>query len=140
MPKLKIYGTPNPVVGVKEYFSIHELFENSVAIPSVNLKSKTEFDGQIKWSIWTFNGKSWSKRTENNNTGTTVSYTFAQKSLTRKGIRMLVEANGEKAVLDITTQKATEGKILHVDLLDNNYNKLQDHLRMEIGLLPVYIV
>ncbi|WP_207556461.1 DUF5675 family protein [Flavobacterium frigidimaris] len=36
---------------------------------------------------------------------------------------MLVEANGEKAVLDIKTEKATQGKILHVDLLDNNYNK-----------------
>ncbi len=36
---------------------------------------------------------------------------------------MLVEANGEKAVLDIKTEKATQEKILHVDLLDNNYNK-----------------
>jgi hypothetical protein len=123
MAKLKIFGKANPVVGIKEYYSINDFFGNSNLASFDQSQFQSLSDEQIKWSIWTLSGSSWSKRTENNKTGITVPYTFSQKSLTRKGIRMLVEANGEKAVLDIKTEKATQGKILHVDLLDNNYNK-----------------
>ena len=123
MLKLKIFGKANPVVGKKEYYSIHDFFDSSNPASFDQLQFPSLSDEHVKWSIWTFSGSSWSKRAENDKTGTTVHYTFSQKSLTRKGIRMLVEANGEKAVLDIKTEKATEAKILHVDLLDNNYNK-----------------
>ena len=124
MSKLKIFGKANPVVGKKEYYSIHDFFGSSNPASFDQLQFPSLSDEHVKWSIWTFSGSSWSKRAENDKTGTTVHYTFSQKSLTRKGIRMLVEANGEKAVLDIKTERATQGKILHVELLDNNYNKL----------------
>ena len=124
MSKLKIFGKANPVVGKIEYYSIHDFFGSSNPASFDQLQFQNLSNEHVKWSIWVFNGSSWSKRSENNKTGTTVHYTFSQKSLTRKGIRMLVEANGEKAVLDIKTEKATQGKILHVELLDNNYNKL----------------
>ena len=123
MAKLKIFGKANPVVGTKEFYSINDFFENSASTQLKQPNFQTISDDQVKWSIWVLYGKNWKKVTENNKTGLTVPYTFSQKSLTRKGIRMLVEANGEKAVLDIVTQKASQGKILHVDLLDNNYNK-----------------
>lgn len=64
-------------------------------------------------------GNEWVKMTKNNKTGATVDYTFTQVSLKRKGIRMLVDANGEKAVLDIKTKENAESKILHVEILDN---------------------
>jgi uncharacterized protein (TIGR02594 family) len=57
--------------------------------------------------------------TKNSKTGATVDYTFTQTSLKRKGIRMLVDANGEKAVLDIKTKNNSESKILHIEILDN---------------------
>jgi murein DD-endopeptidase MepM/ murein hydrolase activator NlpD len=123
MSKLKIFGKANPLVGKKEYYSIHDFFASSNPASFDPSQFQNLSDEHVKWSIWTFNGSSWSKRSENNKTGITVPYTFSQKSLNRKGIRMLVEANGEKAVLDIKTEKATQGKIVHVDLLDNNYNK-----------------
>lgn len=123
MAKLKIFGKANPVVGTKEFYSIKDLFGNSASAQFNEPNFESISDDQVKWSVWVLNGKTWKKTTENNETGITVCYMFSQKSLKRKSIRMLVEANGEKAVLDIVTQKASQGKILHVDLLDNNYNK-----------------
>ncbi|WP_433810295.1 M23 family metallopeptidase [Flavobacterium johnsoniae] len=123
MAKLKIFGKANPVVGTKEFYSIKDLFGNSASAQFNEPNFESISDDQVKWSVWVLNGKTWKKTTENNETGITVCYMFSQKSLKRKSIRMLVEVNGEKAVLDIVTQKASQGKILHVDLLDNNYNK-----------------
>jgi len=123
MSKLKIFGKANPVVGKKEYYSIHDFFGSSNPTSFDQSQFQSLSDEQIKWSIWILYGSTWTKISENNKTGKTVHYTFSQKSLNRKGIRMLVDANGEKAVLDIKTEKATQGKILHVDLLANNYNK-----------------
>jgi uncharacterized protein (TIGR02594 family) len=76
-------------------------------------------DENIKWSVWILLGDTWTKMTKNSKTGATVDYTFTQTSLKRKGIRMLVDANGEKAVLDIKTKNNSESKILHIEILDN---------------------
>ncbi|WP_428231637.1 glycoside hydrolase family 19 protein [Flavobacterium sp.] len=121
MPKLKIYGKPNPIVGIKEYYSINDFFGNSVPISTSEYQFQTVSDEQIKWSIWTLVRGSWTKTQKNDKIGTTVDYTFFQSSLTRKGIRMLVDVNGEKAILEIKPQKTFEAKILNVELLDNNY-------------------
>ncbi|AWK05192.1 hypothetical protein HYN56_13505 [Flavobacterium crocinum] len=123
MAKVKIYGKSNPVVGVKEYYSIHELFGNSISVQPIPANLNTIPDDQIKWSIWTFNGSSWTKKEAKNKTGAIVDYTFFQDSLNIKGIRIKVDANGEIAVLDIKTQKAVESKILFVELLDSNGKK-----------------
>jgi len=118
MNKLKIYGDPNPVIGIKEYYSIHDFFGS--AAPSKFIEPLENIpDENIKWSVWILLGKEWVKMTKNNKTGATVEYTFTQTSLKRKGIRMLVDANGEKAVLDIKTKNNAESKILHVEILDS---------------------
>ncbi|MEG1024379.1 MAG: glycoside hydrolase family 19 protein [Flavobacterium sp.] len=118
MSKAKIYGNPNPVIGIKEYYSIHDFFGSSA--PSKFMEPLENIpDENIKWSVWILLGNEWVKMTKNNKTGATVDYTFTQTSITRKGIRMLVEANGEKAVLDIKTKKNVESKILHIEILDN---------------------
>ena len=118
MSKVKIYGNPNPVIGIKEYYSIHDFFGSSA--PSKFMEPLENIpDENIKWSVWILLGNEWVKMTKNNKTGATVDYTFTQTSITRKGIRMLVEANGEKAVLDIKTKKNVESKILHIEILDN---------------------
>jgi hypothetical protein len=118
MSKVKIYGNPNPVIGIKEYYSIHDFFGSSA--PSKFIEPLENIpDENIKWSVWILLGNEWTKMTKNNKTGATVEYTFTQTSLKRKGIRMLVDANGEKAVLDIKTKSNAESKILHVEILDN---------------------
>lgn len=118
MSKIKIYGNPNPVIGIKEYYSIHDFFGSPA--PSKFMEPLENIpDENIKWSVWILLGNEWVKMTKNNKTGATVDYTFTQTSLTRKGIRMLVDANGEKAVLDIKTKKNVESKILHVEILDS---------------------
>ena len=123
MSKLKIFGEANPVVGIKEYYSINDFFGSS----NPTLLNQSQFqslsDEQIKWSVWVLERGSWVKKSDNNKTGMTVHYTFYQRSLTRKGIRILVDVNGEKAVLDITTQKTSQSKILNIELLDANYDK-----------------
>ncbi|GEM_PF-521483 len=123
MAKLKIYGKSDPSVGIKEYYSIYDLFGNSAPVQFTEPNFHNIPDDQIKWSIWTLLGGSWIKTEENNKTGATVEYTFSPKSLKRKGIRMLVDINGEKAVLDIKTKQAVESKIMFVELLDINKKK-----------------
>ena len=122
MSKVKIYGNPNPVIGQKEYYSIHDFFGNPDSSKFLDPLQNIP-DENIKWSVWILLGNSWTKMSKNNKTGATVHYTFTQTSLTRKGIRMLVDANGEKAVLDIKTKKAVESKILNVEILDWNKKK-----------------
>ncbi|WDF61335.1 hypothetical protein PQ462_08150 [Flavobacterium sp. KACC 22758] len=118
MSKVKIYGNPNPVIGIKEYYSIHDFFGSSASSQTAEPQFQNTPDENIKWSVWILLGKSWVKMSKNNKTGATVDYTFTQISLKRKGIRMLVDANGEKAILDIKTKNTEERKILHVEILD----------------------
>ncbi|GAA3771747.1 hypothetical protein [Flavobacterium ginsengiterrae] len=123
MAKLKIYGKSEPSVGIKEYYSIYDLFGSSTPVQLAGPNFQNIPDDQIKWSVWILLGGSWIKTEENNKTGATVEYTFSPKSLKRKGIRMLVDINGEKAVLDIKTKQAVESKIMFVELLDINKKK-----------------
>jgi hypothetical protein len=118
MSKVKIYGNPNPVIGIKEYYSIHDFFGSAASSQTAEPQFQNTPEENIKWSVWILLGKSWVKMSKNNKTGATVDYTFTQISLKRKGIRMLVDANGEKAILDIKTKNTEERKILHVEILD----------------------
>lgn len=123
MKKIKIYGEPNPVIGIKQYYSIHDFFGNAAKTTFIEPQFETMPEESIKWSIWVLIGNTWTKMTKNNKTGATVDYTFTPDSLTRKGIRMLVDANGEKAVLDIETKKTEEIGILYVEILDRDKKK-----------------
>src|SRR6218665_59024 len=122
MSKVKIYGNANPMVGTKEYYSIHDFFGSSASSNFIEPLQNIA-DENIKWSVWILLGNEWVKMTKNNKTGATVDYTFTQPSLKRKGIRMLVDANGEKAVLDIKTKENAESKILNVEILDSSGKK-----------------
>jgi len=121
MRKLKIFGNHSPEVGIKEQYSIGDFFKDSAVMPSIGTESKNPFEDQVKWSIWVKTGIDWKKLTQNNKTGATVDYTFFQQSLKRKAIRMLVDINGEKAVLDIEPKPTKHAKIVGVQLLDANY-------------------
>lgn len=123
MSNLKIFGNHSPVVGVKEYYSINELFGDSVPKQNFLPEYQVASNDQVKWSVWIFERGSWRKTKENNKTGITVDYIFYQKSLAREAIKISVEVNGEKAIFDIKPLKASQAKIVHVDLLDVNLSK-----------------
>jgi hypothetical protein len=75
MSKVKIYGNPNPVIGIKEYYSIHDFFGSSA--PSKFIEPLENIpDENIKWSVWILLGDTWTKMTKNSKTGATVDYTF----------------------------------------------------------------
>ncbi|WP_052259548.1 hypothetical protein [Flavobacterium sp. KMS] len=123
MSNLKIFGNHSPVVGVKEYYSINELFGDSVPKQNFLPEYQVASNDQVKWSVWIFERGYWRKTKENNKTGITVDYIFYQKSLAREAIKISVEVNGEKAIFDIKPLKASQAKIVHVDLLDVNLSK-----------------
>lgn len=125
MTQLKITGNANPVVGEVEIYSIDDVFHKSMLQQNDASQNYTPnaFDNEIKWSIWILERGSWRKTKENDKTGKTVTYTFHQKSLLRKGIKLICKVNDKKAILDITPQRASQGKIIKVDLLDANYSK-----------------
>lgn len=54
MSKVKIYGNPNPVIGIKEYYSIHDFFGSSA--PSNFIEQNIPGEN-IKWSVWILLGK-----------------------------------------------------------------------------------
>ncbi|WP_409416328.1 glycoside hydrolase family 104 protein [Flavobacterium sp. PS2] len=123
MSNLKIFGNPNPVVGVKEYYSINDFFGDSSSKQNILPEYQVASNDQVKWSVWIFDKGSWRKTKENNKTGITVDYIFYQKSLIREGIKLSVEVNGEKAIFDIKPLRASQAKIVHVDLLNANLSK-----------------
>jgi muramidase (phage lysozyme) len=123
MSNIKIFGNHSPVVGVKEYYSINELFGNSVPKQNFLPEYQVASNDQVKWSVWIFERGSWRKTKENDKTGITVDYIFYQKSLAREAIKLSVEVNGEKAIFDIKPLKTSQAKIVHVDLLDVNLSK-----------------
>ena len=116
---LKIYGNLSPSVGKEEEYTIKEPFEgynflNDLIQP---------IDHKVKWCIYVLENGKWRKTKENDKTGETVSYTFTQKSLSRKGIKIEVQRGFETASEVIKPQRAEEQKILKVELLDSQENK-----------------
>ncbi|OOV20557.1 hypothetical protein [Flavobacterium sp. LM4] len=65
----------------------------------------------------------WQKAKGNEKTGNTVSFTFLQRSLTRKGIRIVAKRGEQIAYLDIKTHPAEVPKIQSIELLDINGKK-----------------
>lgn len=64
------------------------------------------------------------KHLRNTKKGESVSYTFKQSSLSRESIKIDVTKGNNKGELIIKTKRAGQPKILKVDLLDVNYNKI----------------
>lgn len=120
MSDFKITGNPNPVVGKEEFYTINAFFGSLLPNP---LMPKSSFGPPVSWTIHVLENGKWRKTKENDKTGDKVSYTFLQKSLERKGIRILAKRGEEVARLDIKTQAAGSPKIDSVELLDKSGKK-----------------
>ena len=81
---LKIYGNLSPAVGKEEKYTIKAPFEEFNLFPP----PVQPIDHKVKWYIYVLENGKWRKTKENEKTGETVSYTFTQKSLSRKGIKI----------------------------------------------------
>jgi GH24 family phage-related lysozyme (muramidase) len=120
MSDFKITGNPNPVVGKEEFYTINAFFGSLLPNP---LMPKNSFNPPVSWAIYILENGKWRKTKENDKTGDKVSYTFLQKSLERKGIRILAKRGEEVARLDIKTQAAGSPKIDSIELLDKSGKK-----------------
>ncbi|SHM88031.1 glycoside hydrolase family protein [Flavobacterium saccharophilum] len=126
MSDFKIIGNPNPVVGVLEFYTISDFFsEISPSQEFVYIPKSPE--NQVKWEVYVLEFGKWRKTKENDKTGKQVTYTFFEKSLTRKGIRLLARKGEKVARLDIKPLPA-HPKIDHVELLDKNGSKITGRL------------
>ena len=121
MSSLKINGTSMPVVGVKEIYSVLHITDSKIPQNQLYNDNSSVFENQIKWFIYVLDRGNWRLAKGNEKTGETVDFTFTQTSLKWKEMKMIVHAYGQKAMIDIKPQKASQGKILYVELLDKNY-------------------
>jgi predicted chitinase len=120
MGKISIIGNPNPEIGTLQQYSVFKAFEfSSIQSPVFGTSQDT-----VHWEIYVLERGKWRKTDGNAKTGEQVSYTFNQKSLIRKGIKLVVTKGNEKAELNIRTKPAKKPKINKIDLLDINGHKI----------------
>jgi GH24 family phage-related lysozyme (muramidase) len=120
MSDIKITGNTEPVVGKQELYTINGVLGN---VMQQNLltpkKSDNPFENMTKWSVHVLENGKWRKTEGNDKTGETAPYTFNQKSLERKGIKLGVERGDEYASIIIIPQKAEVAQITKVEILDD---------------------
>ena len=121
MAKLTILGTDKPRLGKEEKYSI-SMYGDWLHL------SKNPFITPMKapktiWHIMVQTKTGW-RRAEKNKEGLIVPYTFNQKSLMHKGIKIVVEQGENRGELIVHPQRAKEPKITKVELLDGNYKPL----------------
>ncbi|MFH6966955.1 hypothetical protein [Flavobacterium sp. FlaQc-28] len=121
MSDFKIIGNPDPVVGKEEFYSVNTFLPS--ILPFQNSTSSNSFEQPVKWEIYILENGRWRKTKENDKTGKRISYTFLQKSLERKGIRILARRGEDVARLNITSHPAEKPKIESIELLDKNGQK-----------------
>jgi muramidase (phage lysozyme) len=118
MSDFKIIGNTDPVVGKEEFYSVNTFLPS--ILPFQNTASNNSFEQPVKWEIYILENGRWRKTKENDKTGKRISYTFLQKSLERKGIRILARRGEDVARLNVTTHPAEKPKIESIELLDKN--------------------
>lgn len=79
---------------------------------------------KTQWGIMVLLKNGWVRAEKNNKEGQIVPYKFGQKSLTYKGIKIVVQRGEDKGELIIHPQRAKEPKISKVELLDGNYKPI----------------
>lgn len=121
MPDFKIIGNPHPVVGKEEFYSVNTFLPN--ILPFQKQASESSFELPVKWEVYVLEHGRWRKTKENDKTGKRISYTFLQKSLTRKGIRILARRGEDVARLNITPHPSEKPKIESIELLDKSGKK-----------------
>lgn len=124
MSDFKITGNPSPEVGKEEFYSVNTLLPKigfySDYIPS---STPNHYEYPVTWEVYVLELSKWRKAKGNEKTGNTVSFTFLQRSLTRKGIRIVAKRGEQIAYLDIKTHPAEIPKIQSIELLDINGKK-----------------
>jgi predicted chitinase len=123
MSELKITGNPNPTVGKVEYYSVNQLLANSIPTKILDGSKPNPFEFPVEWSVHVLENGRWIKKEENNKTGNKVSYKFIQKSLERKGIRILAKKGEQTARLDVKPHNAESPKIDSIEFLDKQGKK-----------------
>jgi len=123
MSDFKIIGNTAPIVGKEEFYSINNSLPTLLPLQGFSNTNKNIFENPIKWEVHVLENGRWRKTKENDKTGNKVSYTFLQKSLERKGIRIYARKGEEFAKIDIKPNKAEEPKIDSIEFLDNLGNK-----------------
>ncbi|EJL62015.1 glycosyl hydrolase 108 family protein [Flavobacterium sp. CF136] len=120
MSDFKITGNPNPVIGKEEFYSIGNPVAKTFPYTAI---PKSPFDTPVLWTVHILENGRWRKTKENDKKGDKVSYTFLQRSLGRKGIRIMATRGEQTARLDIDTHPADKPKIDSIDLLDKSGKK-----------------
>lgn len=123
MSELKITGSLTPVVGKEEFYSVNQLLPSPLPFQNLNNSTTNPFELPVEWSVHVLENGRWVQKEENDKTGNKVSYKFTQKSLERKGIRILAKRGEQVARLDIKPHKAESPKIDSIEFLDKNGNK-----------------
>lgn len=131
MGKINIIGNTNPEIGIPHQYSIFKAFEIS-AVQSPAFGAQEEM---AHWEIFVLERGSWRKTAGNAKIGDKVEYNFNQKSLTRKGIRIVVTKGNDKAELIVKTKPAKNPKINKIELLDINGKKVITPLSYEDTLV-----
>ncbi|MDN3692758.1 hypothetical protein QWZ06_10940 [Chryseobacterium tructae] len=119
MAKLTITGSTQPIVGNTEAYSL-SVFDN--------LKSSNSFSfppPKIQWNIHVQDRKGWRITQGNIKEGERITYKFTHKSLKYRSLKIEVIRGKDHGELYIKPKQAEEPKILHVDLLDINSQRLQ---------------
>lgn len=119
MSGIKITGNTEPVVGKQELYTINGVLGNVMQQNFLTpKKSDNPFENMTKWSVHVLENGKWRKTEGNDKTGETAPYTFNQKSLERKGIKLVAERGDEHTSIIITPQKAEVAEITKVEILD----------------------
>jgi len=120
MGKLMIIGNDKPVVGTKEMYSV--FWVNDFVTPSVSPDNPLPI-AEVHWEVMVQTRTGWRKGGSDKK-GQSVPYTFGQKSLLHKGIKIAVRQGDYTAELIVHPKRAKESKITRVELLDANYKPI----------------
>lgn len=118
MAKLTITGNTKPIVGNTEMYSL-SAFDNlmtSNALLSLSPK--------IQWNLHVQDKKGWRIAKGNTKEGEHITYKFTHKSLQYKSLKIVVTRGKDKGEFYIKPQEAEEPKIIRVDILDINGQRL----------------
>lgn len=122
MKRLIITGNPRPVIGRKEWYSVSSVEADWLITSSETIKNPLQ-PMKTEWGIMVQTRAGW-KRARNDKEGETVPYTFGQKSLLHKGIRIVVRQGDREGELTVYPQRAKKPEISRVELLDLNYQPI----------------
>ncbi|MDR2206477.1 MAG: hypothetical protein LBE36_10045, partial [Flavobacteriaceae bacterium] len=113
LKQLTIIGNATPEIGVQHQYSLMD-FMLSYDDPHFPENPETE------WNIHVLEDGEWRKTTGSAKYGDVVYYTFTQKSLTRKGIKLIATQGENTGELILKPKSAGTPKIVRIELLDIN--------------------